>query len=96
MRARYSKRALAELDAILSNIRASNPAAAQHFSQRVEQIGERLRRFPYGCQEVSERPGIRRVPLVRYPYLIFYKVTANEVVVLRIIHGARKEPWEYL
>jgi plasmid stabilization system protein ParE len=36
------------------------------------------------------------VPLVRYPYLIFYKVFADEVIVLRVIHGARKEPWENL
>jgi toxin ParE1/3/4 len=45
---------------------------------------------------VAERPGVRRVPLVRYPYILFYKVLADEVVVLRVVHGARKEPWENL
>jgi plasmid stabilization system protein ParE len=60
------------------------------------QIGERIGQFPHGYQEVAERPGVRRVPMVRYPYLIFYKVQDDEVVVLRIVHGARKEPWEIL
>ncbi len=59
-------------------------------------MGERIARFPHGFQEVAERPGVRRVPLVRYPYLIFYKVIAGEVIVLRVVHGARKEPWENL
>jgi plasmid stabilization system protein ParE len=34
--------------------------------------------------------------MVRYPYLIFYKVLDDEAVVLRIVHGTRKEPWENL
>jgi plasmid stabilization system protein ParE len=46
--------------------------------------------------DATERPGVRRVPLVRYPYLIFYKVLGDEVIVLRVVHGARKEPWENL
>jgi toxin ParE1/3/4 len=96
MKVRYSRLALAELDAILSDLAAQNPAAAQHFENRILQVGERIGRFPHGFQEVVERPGVRRVPLVRYPYLIFYKVFADEVVVLRVIHGARKEPWENL
>jgi len=45
---------------------------------------------------VAQRLGIRRVPLLRYPYIVFYKVIADEVIVLRVVHGARKEPWENL
>ena len=96
MKLRYSRRALAELDAILSDLGSMNPAAAHRFEARIFQIGERIRQFPYGFQEVAERPGVRRVPLVRYPYLIFYKMLGDEAVVLRIVHGARKEPWENL
>ena len=63
---------------------------------RVSQIGGRIGRYPESFQEVAERPGVRRIPMVRYPYLIFYKVIDGEAVVLRIVHGARKEPWENL
>jgi len=96
MKVRYSKLALGELDAILSDLTQSNPSAARRFEDRVRQIGVRIGRFPKGFQEVAERTGVRRVPLVRYPYLIFYKVIAGEVIVLRVVHGARKEPWENL
>jgi len=30
--------------------------------------------------------------LVRYPYLIFYRVKADEIEVLHIRHGARQRP----
>jgi len=96
MKVRYSRLALAELDAILPDLAAKNPTAAQRFEFRVRQIEERIGRFPQGFQEVAERSGIRRVPLVRYPYLIFYTVSGGEVIVLRVVHGARREPWENL
>lgn len=96
MRVRFSAPALAELDAILADLAAKNPLAAQHLERRIRGVVDRIGRFPGAFQEVEERPGVRKVPLVRYPYLMFYKVFGDEAVVLRIIHGARKEPWEDL
>ena len=37
--------------------------------------------------------GVRRLPLGNYPYVIFYTVEADEVVILRIRHGARRPLW---
>jgi toxin ParE1/3/4 len=96
MKVRYSALALAELDAILADLAAKNPTAAEFFEERMRQIVERVGRFPEGFQELAERSGVRRVPLVRYPYVVFYKVFADEVIMLRVVHGARKEPWENL
>jgi plasmid stabilization system protein ParE len=96
MRVRYSRPALADLDAILSDLAQKNPAAAARFEPRIAQIEERIGRFPEAFQHVESRPDYRRVPLYRYPYLLFYTLAADEVVVLRIMHGARKEPWEDL
>jgi plasmid stabilization system protein ParE len=96
MKVRYSRLALAELDAILSDLASKNPAAARGFEERIRRIVERVGRFPEAFQEIAERAGIRRIPLLRYPYLLFYTVIAGEVIVLRIVHGARKEPWENL
>jgi toxin ParE1/3/4 len=94
MKVRYSELALAELDAILANIHAENPGAAASFQARVRRVVERIGQFPEGAQEVSERPSVRRVPLLRYPYVIHYTVDDDEVVILRIVHGARRSPWE--
>ena len=96
MKVRYSRPALADLDVILSDLAAKNPAASVRFEARISQIEERIGRFPEAFQQVESRPGYRRVPLHRYPYLLFYTTTAEDVVVLRILHGARKEPWEEL
>ncbi len=60
----------------------------------VRRVAERIGQFPEGAQEVAERPGVRRVPLLRYPYVVHYIVYNDEVLILRIVHGARRSPWE--
>ncbi len=94
MKVRLSKLALAELDTILNGIRAENPLAAERLEGRVRRVFDRIASFPKAAQEVEKRPGIRRVPLVRYPYVVHYGIVDGEVVILRIIHGARRDPWE--
>ena len=94
MKVRFSKLALAELDAILAEIRADNPGAAARFDERVRRIVERIAQFPEGAREVEKRPGVRRVPLVRYPYVIYYAMIEGDVMILRLVHGARRNPWE--
>ena len=92
MKVRYSDLALAEFDAILAGIKAENPNAAVSFQVRVRRVVERIGQFPEGAQEVAERAGVRRVPLLRYPYVIHYAINDDEVVILRIVHGARRNP----
>jgi len=70
MKAIYSRLAQAELEDILERIATENPAAAARVRARVERVIERIEQFPEGAQEVAERPGVRRVPFVRYPYVI--------------------------
>jgi len=96
MRVRFTKRAAGQLDRILAELNKINPKAARTLQRRVEEIGERIGQFPDGFQEIDERPGVRRIPMVRFPYLIFYRIVGDEAVVLRIRHGARKQPWENL
>jgi len=39
---------------------------------------------------LTELRGIRRVPVSGFPkHLIFYSVEDNEVLILRVLHGAR-------
>ena len=45
--------------------------------------------YPNAGQATS-RQGVRRVILTPYPYVIFYRVTAAEIVVMRFRHAARK------
>jgi toxin ParE1/3/4 len=41
---------------------------------------------------IAARQGVRAVPLGRYPYVIFYRVTANSVEILHVHHSAQALP----
>lgn len=36
--------------------------------------------------------GVKLLPVVRYPYLVYYTVEADEVVIVHVRHGARALP----
>lgn len=38
----------------------------------------------------TSRPGVLRIAVVPYPYLIDYRVTDEEIIVQRFRHGARR------
>ena len=38
--------------------------------------------------------GVRVVPLIRYPYKVFYRATSDAVEILYIHQAARRAPWE--
>jgi plasmid stabilization system protein ParE len=46
--------------------------------------------FPYAAAATDE-PNVRRVPLVRFPYTVFYRVDPvhRVVEIARVVHGAR-------
>lgn len=96
MLVRFTHRAARQLDSILADLNEVSPGAAKAFRQRVEEVCERIGQFPTGYQEVGKRKGVRRVPMVRFPYLIFYAISDDAVVVLRIRHGARDDLLENL
>jgi len=97
MKVRYSPQALLQLGEIHSYIAHRNPRAAKAVVARIEELCEKLGEFP-GIGHESDHPGVRVLPVVRYPYLIFYTpiTEADEVRILRIRHGRRRplEPGE--
>jgi toxin ParE1/3/4 len=52
---------------------------------------EHLRRFPLSAQQ-TDRPDVRRAVVGRYPYLVFYTVEPDEIIIRNIRHGARRSP----
>jgi toxin ParE1/3/4 len=85
---RYTLPALADLESILDYIAARSPQGAQRVQARVKAILDLLLTHPrMGAR--TDDPTIRRVTTTPYPYLIFYEITATEIVVHTIRHGAR-------
>jgi toxin ParE1/3/4 len=91
MKVRYSRRALLELEGIHSYIAQFNPRAASEVVARIEGLCTMLGDFP-GMGHSTERRDVRMLPVVRYPYVIFYTLmpASDEVIVLRIRHGRRR------
>lgn len=88
MKLRYTLPALADLESILDYIAARSPQGAQRVQARVKAILDLLLTHPrMGAR--TDDPTIRRVTTTPYPYLIFYEITATEIVVHTIRHGAR-------
>lgn len=92
MKVVYTDEALHDLDDILRYIAANFPAAYQSFELRLRAVERRIGQLPHGARQVAERPGVRVVPLLRYPYKIFYRVTPEAVEILHIHHAARRDP----
>jgi plasmid stabilization system protein ParE len=91
MRVRYSPPALLQLEEIHRYIAQHNRRAAKAVVTRIEDLCEKLGEFP-GMGTKTNQPGVRVLPVVRYPYLIFYLFlpAMDEVRILRIRHGRRK------
>ena len=94
MKVVYTDEALRDLDEILTYITANYPTAYAPFEKRLHTAVARIGAWPESAAEVVQRPGVRMVSLVRYPYKMFYRVTPDAVEILYIHHAARQEPWE--
>ena len=90
MKVIFTVEALDDLDGILAYIAINYPSIADAFQVRVRGVVARLGNWPESAQEVDERPGVRVVPLIRYPYKGFYQITNDAVEILHIHHAARE------
>jgi plasmid stabilization system protein ParE len=90
MKVVYAERARQDIAAIHDAIASQSPAAAKRVESLIRSQCERLAEFPYAAPE-TDVPDVRRLPLVRYPYAIFYRVNAarGRIEIARVIHSAR-------
>ena len=87
-------RARADLQDIDDMIRPDQPAAADRFLDAVDSAFKTLAHWPGVGRSVEDQrvPGLRVGKIVGFPnYLIYYRVTAERVDVLRVVHGARDQ-----
>jgi toxin ParE1/3/4 len=86
---RYTRRAAAELEEILAYIEVRSPVGARHVQARIQTIVNLLLRHPHAGQRTSN-DRLRRMGAAPYPYLIFYEVTEEEIVIHGVRHAARR------
>jgi addiction module RelE/StbE family toxin len=90
---RWSKRALRRLEQIGTVIANDNPLAAARVVARLSLAVAALSEHP-AIGRVGRIAGTRELVFADIPYLIPYRVSANDILILTILHGAQKRPDE--
>jgi toxin ParE1/3/4 len=93
MKIRYTETALIEIDEIFAFIATDNVTAARAVVDRTQATIDRLSQFPR-LGHIANENDVRSIQVGRYPFLIFYTIDQNEVVILHVRHTARRRPWE--
>ena len=90
LRVLWSRQSHDHLQAIRRRIREDKPVAAERMRLRIRETVKRLGMMP-GIGHAGRRRDT--MEFVVAPYIIVYRTTSVELVVLGIFHGAR-EKWE--
>ena len=88
MKIRYTLPALADLDSTLDYIASVSPHGAKRVQHRIQSVINLLSMHP----EIGSRtddPVIRRLTTPPYPFLIFYEIASDEIIIHAIRHAAR-------
>jgi plasmid stabilization system protein ParE len=85
----YSPRAMRDLEAIEAYLIERSPSGARNVMAAIKHAIEGLTDFPRIGSPIDDEHRYR-LPIRRYPYAIFYRVTSREVLILHIRHGARR------
>lgn len=64
-----------------------SPGLGRLFIEEVEKALDRVEDNPYSYQTVHDT--IRRAPVRRFPYGIYYAIIADTIHVLAVVHDAR-------
>ncbi len=92
MKLRFTEAARRDLETIMAFISANYPANVGRFEQRLRRSLARIERWPEGARLAASHPDLRVVPLIRYPYKIFYRIGPDAIEILHIHPAARQEP----
>lgn len=79
------------LEKQLSYVADRNPRAAVDLGAAIEVAVSRLADFPESARP-GRVPGTRELVVPATPFIVVYRIEATGVVILRVLHGARKWP----
>jgi plasmid stabilization system protein ParE len=88
MRTRLAPAAVRDIADILGFLSTRSTSASAGFRDRFREARQFIGQYPLSGRPTDEA-GVRYVNTGKYPYLIFYEIFDVEVVIMRIMHGAR-------
>src|SRR3569833_1601892 len=88
---RYARRARTDIDGIHEYIAQHDKRAASRVVRRIRGAVQLLAKYP-GLGRATDIVGARVFPIAPYPYLIYYRVTADTLEIVHVRHGRRDAP----
>ncbi len=89
----WTDEALDDLEEILAYYYLkAGPATAEAVERRITSQVEGLEPFPERIRKSDRIPGARELVVNRLPYVAFVKLVEDGIVVLNVVHTARKFP----
>ena len=93
MKVEFTKRAVNDLREIAAHSHQQfGQRVTAALEQRIRDITIQIGNAPDSAPRVEQRPGMRVLPLLRYPFKVFYRVVGDTVRIVHIRHTARR-PW---
>jgi toxin ParE1/3/4 len=87
----WASPAIADLAEVRAYIGLRHRSAARRIGARILAAVARLQRFP-NAGRPGRVAGTRELVVTGTPYLVPYRVNADRIEILRVLHGARKWP----
>ena len=92
MNVEYTNRATADLRKVSADSQLYGDEVTAAVDARIRHVIAQIAEHPGSAPRVEERPGVHVIPLIRFPYKIFYRVLPDRVRILHIRHTSRR-PW---
>jgi len=87
----WTAAALTDLDDLLAYTADNYPTLVDPVEKRIRAVVGRIGLWPESARLIEQRPDVHVVPLLRFPYRIFYRVAAEQIEILHIHHAAPEE-----
>jgi len=91
MRVRWTTDAADDLERICDYIAESRPESARRVAQSVVERIRTLETFPH-LGRSGRVQGTREIAFPPLPFVAIYEVDDDQIIVLRILHGAQRWP----
>jgi toxin ParE1/3/4 len=92
MRVRFTRRSQADVRVIFSYLDERSPRGAQNVKRALKKAVELIGNYPH-VGRLSGEQDTRVLRVGRYPYLVYWSVERDEVLIVHIRHAARR-PWQ--
>jgi addiction module RelE/StbE family toxin len=89
MKVHWTDTAQRHLDAIYHFIAQDSPAYAKRMLDRLTRRSQQIGEFPFSGRSVPEYEMQQIREVIEGPYRIIYYITADQIDVLAVLHGAQ-------